>query len=93
MRDIVGKCLIKDASKRPSAAQLLEHKFFKASHNSLQDTNVFVFVKQDVMCPHSDFCNELARLHASCSGKFTCQRSFKAHAVLIGKASGITRWA
>ena len=29
MRDIVGKCLIKDASKRPSAAQLLEHKFFK----------------------------------------------------------------
>ena len=31
MRDIVGKCLIKDASKRPSAAQLLEHKFFKVS--------------------------------------------------------------
>ncbi len=29
MRDIVGKCLVKDASKRPSAAQLLEHKFFK----------------------------------------------------------------
>ncbi|KAL3152210.1 hypothetical protein ABBQ32_001296 [Trebouxia sp. C0010 RCD-2024] len=32
MRDIVGKCLIKDASKRPSAAQLLEHKFFKTAH-------------------------------------------------------------
>ena len=31
MRDIVGKCLIKDASKRPSAAQLLEHKFFKVT--------------------------------------------------------------
>ena len=31
MRDIVGKCLIKDASKRPSAAQLLEHKFFKVA--------------------------------------------------------------
>ena len=31
MRDIVGKCLVKDASKRPSAAQLLEHKFFKVS--------------------------------------------------------------
>ncbi len=29
MRDIVGKCLVKDASKRPSAGQLLEHKFFK----------------------------------------------------------------
>lgn len=32
MRDIVGKCLVKDASKRPSAAQLLEHKFFKTAH-------------------------------------------------------------
>lgn len=31
MRDIVGKCLVKDASKRPSAAQLLEHKFFKVN--------------------------------------------------------------
>ena len=30
MRDIVAKCLVKDANKRPTAAQLLEHKFFKA---------------------------------------------------------------
>ena len=29
MRDIVAKCLVKDANKRPTAAQLLEHKFFK----------------------------------------------------------------
>lgn len=34
MRDIVGKCLIKDASKRPSAAQLLEHKFFKVGRRT-----------------------------------------------------------
>lgn len=30
MRDIVAKCLVKDLAKRPTAAQLLEHKFFKA---------------------------------------------------------------
>ena len=35
MRDIVGKCLVKDASKRPSAAQLLEHKFFKVADDSV----------------------------------------------------------
>ena len=32
MRDIVGKCLVKDPTKRPSAANLLEHKFFKTAH-------------------------------------------------------------
>jgi len=32
MRDIVAKCLIKDPTKRPSAANLLEHKFFKTAH-------------------------------------------------------------
>ena len=40
MRDIVGKCLIKDASKRPSAAQLLEHKFFKVNLPSLHLTSL-----------------------------------------------------
>jgi len=30
MRDIVAKCLMKDPGRRPTAAQLLEHKFFKA---------------------------------------------------------------
>lgn len=42
MRDIVGKCLIKDASKRPSAAQLLEHKFFKVSLHDWHCNQLFV---------------------------------------------------
>jgi serine/threonine protein kinase len=29
MRDVVAKCLVKDPARRPTAAQLLEHKFFK----------------------------------------------------------------
>lgn len=32
MRDIVAKCLVKDPTKRPTAAQLLEHKFLKTAH-------------------------------------------------------------
>ncbi|KAK9864695.1 hypothetical protein WJX84_009203 [Apatococcus fuscideae] len=32
MRDIVAKCLVKDPARRPTAAQLLEHKFFKTAH-------------------------------------------------------------
>jgi len=34
MRDIVAKCLIKTPSERPTAAQLLEHKFFKTAHDA-----------------------------------------------------------
>ncbi len=33
MRDIVAKCLVKDPAKRPTATQLLEHKFFKTAHD------------------------------------------------------------
>jgi serine/threonine-protein kinase OSR1/STK39 len=34
MRDIVAKCLVKDPTQRPTAAQLLEHKFFKTAHDA-----------------------------------------------------------
>lgn len=33
MRDIVAKCLIKDPLQRPTAGQLLDHKFFKTAHD------------------------------------------------------------
>ena len=34
MRDIVAKCLMKSPSERPTAGQLLEHKFFKTAHDA-----------------------------------------------------------
>lgn len=34
MRDIVTKCLVKNPKERPTAAQLLEHKFFKTAHDA-----------------------------------------------------------
>ena len=34
MRDIVAKCLVKNPKERPTAAQLLEHKFFKTAHDA-----------------------------------------------------------
>jgi hypothetical protein len=34
LRDLVASCLQKDASKRPTAAQLLQHRFFKAARDT-----------------------------------------------------------
>ena len=34
MRDLVAKCLVKDPTRRPTAAQLLEHKFFKGAQDA-----------------------------------------------------------
>lgn len=34
MRDMVAKCLVKSPSERPTASQLLEHKFFKTAHDA-----------------------------------------------------------
>jgi serine/threonine-protein kinase OSR1/STK39 len=34
MRDIVAKCLVKNPHERPTASQLLEHKFFKTAHDA-----------------------------------------------------------
>lgn len=34
MRELVAKCLQKDPSQRPSASQLLEHRFFKTAHDA-----------------------------------------------------------
>jgi serine/threonine-protein kinase OSR1/STK39 len=34
MRELVAKCLQKDPTQRPSASQLLEHRFFKTAHDA-----------------------------------------------------------
>ena len=52
MRDIVARCLVKDANKRPTAAQLLEHKFFKVRGGA----PALLPVLQLHLCQHTRSC-------------------------------------
>ncbi len=53
MRDIVAKCLVKDPARRPTAAQLLDHKFFKV-------------LPLFVLCVRTSLLRSVAARHVGC---------------------------